>query len=330
MKNQMMSPKMRPTAAAPSLVCDDWSSKLSILSLPLSTRDYYRRRPFSLEAEPSEALLVGGRRTEAPEGHHSSRREGGAGGERSPIEVIDYSGHARKRATTVPERNPLLDTDWEPLLSQEFEKPYMAKLKEFVAEERSRYSIYPPHDEVFTALPLTPYAETKVVILGQDPYHGDGQAHGLAFSVRHGVRSPPSLVNIHRELHDDLGVPTPDHGNLEPWGRRGVLLLNATLTVRAGEPRSHWHKGWETFTDQVIRTVAAKTDSVVFILWGREARRKKALINTSRHTVICSSHPSPQSAYRGPKPFFRSKPFSAANHALLAAGRTGVDWRLTE
>jgi uracil-DNA glycosylase len=134
----------------------------------------------------------------------------------------------------VPERNPLLGTDWEPLFRQEFEKPYWAKLKEFVAEERSRYSVYPPHDEVFTALLITPYAETKVVILGQDPYHGDGQAHGLAFSVRRGVRVPPLLVNIHRELYDDLGLRSPDHGNLEPWAGRGVLLLNATLTVRAG------------------------------------------------------------------------------------------------
>jgi uracil-DNA glycosylase len=230
----------------------------------------------------------------------------------------------------VPERNPLLGTDWEPLFRQEFEKPYWAKLKEFVAEERSRYSVYPPHDEVFTALLITPYAETKVVILGQDPYHGDGQAHGLAFSVRRGVRVPPLLVNIHRELYDDLGLRIPDHGNLEPWAGRGVLLLNATLTVRAGEPRSHRHKGWETFTDEVVRVVAAKTDPVVFILWGRDARGKKALVEASRHALIESSHPSPQSARRGPIPFLGSKPFSQANCALLAAGRKEVDWRLTE
>jgi len=187
--------------------------------------------------------------------------------------------------------------------------------------------VYPPHDEVFTALHLTPCAETKAVILGQDPYPGAGQAHGLAFSVRHGVRVPPSLRNIYRELHDDVCVPIPDHGCLESWARRGVLLLNAVLTVREGAPRSHRQKGWETFTDEVIRVVAAKTDSVVFILWGKEARRKKTLIETPPHTVIESPHPSPQSAYRG---FFGSKPFSRANYALIAAGREAVDWRLTD
>ncbi len=187
----------------------------------------------------------------------------------------------------MPDWNPLLGTDWDPLLRQVFDKPYWANLQRFVAAERSRYSVYPPREEVFTALRLTPYAETKVVILGQDPYHGEGQAHGLAFSVHQGVRVPPSLMNIYRELREDLGVPIPDQGNLEPWARRGVLLLNTTLTVRAGAPHSHRHEGWETVTNEVIRVIAAKTVPVVFILLGKEAQRKGALIDGS----MASSEP---------------------------------------
>jgi len=223
-------------------------------------------------------------------------------------------------------RNPLLSTDWHSLLRQEFEKAYWADLQAFVDEQRSCHDVYPPHDKVFTALHLTPNAETKVVIIGQDPYHGAGQAHGLAFSVNRDVRVPPSLRNIHQELHDDVRVPVPDHGSLEQWACRGVLLLNATLTVRAGSPRSHRRKGWETFTDEVIRVVDRKP-FVVFILWGRDAQRKRKLIDTSRHTIIESPHPSPQSAYRG---FFGSKPFSGANDALVAARLGGIDWGLKE
>ncbi len=220
---------------------------------------------------------------------------------------------------------PLLGTDWDPDLRRELRKPHWADLQEFVAAERSRWNVYPPDHEVFRALHLTPRAETKVVILGQDPYHGAGQAHGLAFSVRPGVLVPPTLKNIHRELHEDLGAQIPDHGSLEVWARRGVLLLNAMLTVRAKSPRSP--RRWETFTDEVIRLVAQETLPVVFILWGKDAQRKKKLIDSPRHTVICSPHPSPQSACRG---FFGSKPFSRANHVLVAAGRGGIDWRLTE
>jgi uracil-DNA glycosylase len=163
------------------------------------------------------------------------------------------------------------------------------------------------------------------MILGQDPYHGPGQAHGLCFSVREGMAKPPSLVNIHKELRDDLGIEPPAHGSLEGWARQGVLLLNATLTVRAGQAASHQGKGWETFTDRVLAAVDAKPERVVFILWGASARRKKPLIDTSRHVIIESAHPSPLSAHNG---FFGSKPFSRANAALVAAGREPIDWRL--
>lgn len=214
-------------------------------------------------------------------------------------------------------------TDWNPLLNAEFEKPYWRDLMAFVAAERASGPVYPPKDEVFAALHLTPHAEVKVMILGQDPYHGPNQAHGLCFSVRPGVPKPPSLENIHRELTDDLGCPAPGHGSLEAWARQGVLLLNATLTVRARRAASHQKKGWETFTDQVIRVVNDKQDRVVFLLWGASARRKKELIDRTRHTVIESPHPSPLSAHRG---FFGSRPFSRANAALTESGRAPVDW----
>jgi uracil-DNA glycosylase len=217
-------------------------------------------------------------------------------------------------------------TDWNPLLRAELEKPYWHELQAFVAAERARSTVYPEHDDVFAALHLTPYAETRVLILGQDPYHGPDQAHGLCFSVRPGVPAPPSLVNILKELRDDLGCAVPAHGNLEGWARSGVLLLNAVLTVRARAAASHAGKGWETFTDEVIRTVSAKEHPVVFILWGSYARKKKALIDTSRHTVIESAHPSPLSAHNG---FFGSRPFSRANAALVDAGLPPVEWCLS-
>jgi uracil-DNA glycosylase len=218
-------------------------------------------------------------------------------------------------------------TDWNPLLRDQFDQPYWTELQSFVADERRHHVVYPPPDDVFAALHLTPYADTRVVILGQDPYHGPRQAHGLCFSVRPGVRIPPSLANIHKELHDDLGLPIPDHGSLEPWARHGVLLLNATLTVRAGQAASHQKHGWETFTDHVIEVVDDKPEPVVFLLWGNSARRKRSLIDTTRHIVIESAHPSPLSAHNG---FFGSKPFSRANAALVAAGREPIDWNLAD
>ena len=218
-------------------------------------------------------------------------------------------------------------TDWNPLLRDQFEEPYWPELQAFVADERARHEVYPPAPEVFAALHLTSFESTRVVILGQDPYHGPGQAHGLCFSVRPGVRVPPSLVNIHKELHADLGLPIPDHGNLEAWAHQGVLLLNATLTVRAGSAGSHRDKGWENFTNRVIEVVDEKPEQVVFILWGNDARRKKSFVDTSRHTVLESPHPSPFSANNG---FFGSRPFSRANEALVAAGRDPVDWDLTK
>jgi uracil-DNA glycosylase len=218
-----------------------------------------------------------------------------------------------------------MKTDWNPILRGEFDKPYWKELQAFVADERARHPIYPPAPDVFRALHLTPYADTKVLILGQDPYHGRGQAHGLCFSVGHDVALPPSLVNIYKELERDVGVAPPKHGNLEAWARQGVLLLNAVLTVRAGSANSHQGKGWEQFTDAVIRAVNDKPEPVVFILWGGYARRKKSLVDTNRHVIIESAHPSPLSAHNG---FFGSRPFSRANEALIAAGREPVDWRV--
>jgi len=229
------------------------------------------------------------------------------------------------RVTTTMELVPT--TDWNSLLRREFDRPYWAELQDFVRHERERHVVFPPHDEVFAALHLTSFAATRVVILGQDPYHGSGQAHGLCFSVRRGVPVPPSLRNMHKELQQDLGCPTPSHGNLEHWARQGVLLLNTTLTVRVGEAASHHGRGWETFTDEVISAVDAKSSRVVFLLWGAASRKKKSLIDTDRHTVIESAHPSPLSAHNG---FFGSRPFSRANQALRESGQEPIDWAIPD
>jgi uracil-DNA glycosylase len=220
-----------------------------------------------------------------------------------------------------------LPASWRRELAEELTKPYFATLQEFLREERQKHTVYPPENEVFTALKLTPYQQVKVFLLGQDPYHGPNQAHGLAFSVRPGVRPPPSLVNILLELRNDVGCKIPNNGSLVPWAKQGVLLLNAVLTVRAGEPNSHKNKGWEKFTDAVIRHVNDKPEPVVFVLWGGYAQKKLKLIDTDRHAIIPSAHPSPLSAKNG---FFGSKPFSAVNQALRRNGQAEIDWQLPD
>jgi len=220
-----------------------------------------------------------------------------------------------------------METSWRPVLLAETEKPYWKELRAFVTGERRQFKVFPPATEEFAALHLTPYEKVGVLILGQDPYHDDGQAHGLCFSVRRGVAQPPSLVNIFKELNADLGCPIPKHGNLEHWAQQGVLLLNAVLTVRAHQPTSHKGRGWETFTDAVIRAVNAKPDRVVFVLWGAYARAKKTLIDRARHVIIESAHPSPLSASNG---FFGSRPFSRINAALREAGQPEIDWQVPE
>ncbi|MDK1474513.1 uracil-DNA glycosylase [Streptomyces sp. 549] len=220
--------------------------------------------------------------------------------------------------------NGTLPESWLEVLGEELHQPYFKELTEFVEEERARGPVYPPRDEVFAALEATPFDRVKVLVLGQDPYHGEGQGHGLCFSVRPGVRVPPSLRNIFKEMKDDLGHPAPDNGSLLPWAEQGVLLLNAVLTVRAGEANSHKNKGWERFTDAVIRAVADRPDPAVFVLWGNYARKKARLIDTERHAVVEGAHPSPLSA----KLFLGSRPFSRINEAVAAQGHSPIDWRL--
>ncbi len=216
-----------------------------------------------------------------------------------------------------------IPSGWSAELSTEVEQPYVSELARFVAEERARHQVFPPAEHVFTALQLTPYESANVLLLGQDPYHDDGQAHGLCFSVQPGVKVPPSLKNIYKELQADLGHPPSPHGFLESWAKQGVLMLNTVLTVRAHEANSHRSQGWETFTDAVIRKMNEKQDSVVFVLWGKPAQKKLSLINEDRHAVIQSAHPSPLSARRG---FFGSKPFSQINAALREAGKPEINW----
>ncbi len=216
-----------------------------------------------------------------------------------------------------------LPKSWQPIVGEEIDKPYFRSLATFIDNQREVATVYPPDGDVFNALRLTPFAQVKVLLLGQDPYHGAGQAHGLAFSVGKGVTPPPSLRNIFREMHDDVGCAKPADGNLERWARQGVLLLNAVLTVRASEANSHQGEGWERFTDAIIERLDARERPVVFLLWGGYARRKKKLIDTARHVVIESAHPSPLSAKRG---FFGSRPFSRTNAALKEFGEEPIAW----
>ncbi len=216
-----------------------------------------------------------------------------------------------------------IEESWKRLLAGEFEKPYFEELTRFVREEFAQHKVYPPGKLIFNAFNQCPFDQVKVVILGQDPYHGPGQAHGLCFSVPEGVAFPPSLQNIFAEIKSDLGIPVPRHGNLERWARQGVFLLNATLTVRATQAGSHQNKGWETFTDRVIHLLAEKKDNLVFMLWGSYAQQKGKFIEPSRHLLLTSVHPSPLSAYRG---FFGNRHFSKANQYLSEHGKETIHW----
>lgn len=220
---------------------------------------------------------------------------------------------------------PVIDGTWLEALNDQFASSYFAQLKEFLLEEKSRHTIYPPGQLIFSAFNHTPFEKVKVVILGQDPYHGPGQAHGLCFSVPDGIGQPPSLQNIFKELHSDLGIPIPRKGNLENWARQGVLLLNATLTVRARQAGSHQNRGWETFTNAAIQKLSEKREHLVFLLWGNYAMAKESLIDTSKHLVLKSAHPSPFSANRG---FFGNRHFSKTNQYLRENAIGEIDWRV--
>ena len=221
--------------------------------------------------------------------------------------------------------NPVLEETWKNILEDEFNKPYFAELKQFLLEEKKKYKVFPPGPLIFNAFNHTPFNKVKVVLLGQDPYHGSGHAHGLCFSVPAGIPKPPSLVNIFIEMEKDTGIPQPSHGNLEKWADQGVLLLNATLTVRQNQAGSHQNKGWEQFTDAVITMLSEQRTGLIFILWGNFAIAKRNLVDASRHFILTAAHPSPFSVYKG---FFGCKHFSKVNEILKNAGQEEIDWRL--
>jgi uracil-DNA glycosylase len=222
---------------------------------------------------------------------------------------------------------PSISNSWQQILADEFEQSYFQKLQDLLIAERQTETIFPAERDVFSAFELTPYENVNVLLLGQDPYHDDNQAHGLCFSVNPGIKTPPSLVNMYKELRDDVGFKIPNHGYLSAWAEQGILMLNAVLTVRAHTPNSHKNKGWETFTDAVISKVNQKTDPVIFVLWGAYAQKKLKLIDETRHIVIQSAHPSPLSARNG---FFGSKPFSTINTALQSLDRPEINWQLSD
>jgi len=221
--------------------------------------------------------------------------------------------------------NVKIESSWQEALQDDFNSASFAHLRTFLKEEKKHYTVYPPGDKIFEAFRLTPLDKVKVVILGQDPYHGPGQSHGLCFSVSKGIKQPPSLKNIIKELHNDLGISIPVDGDLSSWARQGVLLLNATLTVRAHQAGSHQKQGWEKLTDSVIAKVSENCSHCVFILWGNYAQKKIPLINSDKHLILTSVHPSPLSAHRG---FFGSKPFSKTNHWLQEKGLAPIDWNI--
>ncbi|MDT1940576.1 MULTISPECIES: uracil-DNA glycosylase [Carnobacterium] len=221
----------------------------------------------------------------------------------------------------------LIHNEWQEVLKDEFEAPYYQQLRQFLKKEYQEQVIFPEMNHIWEAFEWTPYDKVKVVILGQDPYHGPNQAHGLSFSVQPTIKTPPSLVNIYKELQSDLGIPPVNHGYLKSWADQGVLLLNTVLTVRNGQANSHRGQGWETLTDAVIKKLNERATPFVFILWGKPSISKLKLIDTTRHAVITAPHPSPLSAYRG---FFGSKPFSKTNEALIKFGETPINWQLPE
>lgn len=221
--------------------------------------------------------------------------------------------------------NPIIEASWLEALKEEFAAPYFLELKQFLLEEKKHYVVFPPGHLIFNAFNLTPFDKVKVVILGQDPYHDVGQAHGLCFSVNEGTPHPKSLVNIFKELQNDIGFTVPKSGNLEKWAKQGVLMINAILTVRAHSPGSHRNKGWETFTDAVIRKLSTDKSGLIFILWGAFAQEKSALIDTTKHRILRAAHPSPFSAHKG---FFGCKHFSKTNKILRKMGKSEIDWSL--